>query len=216
MMALTDLSHVVATGMTQVKVLPPVRVSRIMSMTEGAPLNVQEICIASHSGTHIDAPLHALPSGASLDQLPLEAFFGPAVVIPVDRRGGEAIEPGDLASADVRRDDIVLVATGWDRFFGDPETYYLHPFLSDAAADWLVERRVKMLAMDVLSPDRPMALRDAGFAYYVHRRLLGSGILIAENLRGAAPLGARRARAYAFPLSYRDGDAGPVRFVLEV
>ncbi len=211
---LTDHSHVVQDGMMAMPVLPKVRVARIMSIGAGAPLNVQEICMATHAGTHIDAPLHALDGAVSLDCVPLDAFHGPGIVIPIERGTGEAIPTEELQRADVRPHDIVLLATGWDRFFGD-ERYFIHPYLSDAAADWLAARRVKMVAMDVLSPDQPMALRDAGFCYYAHRRLLGENILIAENLRGLGPLAGRRVTAFAFPVTPYLGDAGPVRFVLE-
>src|SRR5215212_9160834 len=109
-MALVDLSHDIYAGMPQVPILPDVEVSCLFRIAEGKPLNISKLTIASHAGSHIDAPYHAFEDGKTIDQLPLETFVGPAAVVPFKKQGGEAISPDDLENSGVRveRGDILL------------------------------------------------------------------------------------------------------------
>src|SRR3954453_21559471 len=154
---LLDLSHALATGMTQVANVPPVDVCRILSIDDGAWANAQSRHITGHSGTHVDAPLHVLAGTASIEQLPLERFIGPGVALTLLKDPGTTIVATDLEAANggrVRRGDIVLLHTGWDRYWGTP-TYFDFPALTLDAADWLLEHGVRLVGMDMLSPDLP-------------------------------------------------------------
>ncbi|WP_254536191.1 cyclase family protein [Halomarina litorea] len=167
----------------------------------------------THAGTHVDAPAHVLDGGATLDDLPLDAFAGEAVVLDVPCESARELGPDDLrAGGEVRGGDVVLVHTGWGEKQGT-EAYYEYPWLSASAAEWLVERGVKLLGTDTLSPDEPRSLRsDGGESYPVHRRLLEAGVPIAENLRLSAVAG-RRVEVVGFPLRIEGGDGAPTRFV---
>jgi kynurenine formamidase len=113
--------------------------------------------------------------------------------------------------------EIVFVHTGWGRHFqGDHALYHRHPYLSADAADWLVERRVKMLAMDIATPDLPEGSRPPGFDWPVHHTLLGNGVLVAEHLANLDQVVGRRFRAYLLPLRIQGSDGSPVRAVGEL
>ena len=92
----------------------------------------------------------------------------------------------------------------------------MHPYLSVEAAAWLAERKVKLVAMDVPTPDQPEATRAPGFDWPVHHLLLGRGILVAEHLANLNQVVGRRFRAFAFPLPIQGSDGSPARIVAEV
>jgi len=215
-MSYVDLTHEIYHHMPRIAILPEVEVSCLFSIAEGKALNISQLTMATHAGTHIDAPYHAFQQGQTIDQLPLETFVGPGAIVPVQARGGEPITAANLENSGVRveRGDILLVQTGWDAHFTSSE-YTMHPYLGEDACQWVIERGVKLIALDFLSPDLPLPLRPPDFAYPAHRGLLGHNIPIAENLRNLGALQGARCRILAFPLRVRGGDGGQARFVAE-
>ncbi|HZU08231.1 MAG TPA: cyclase family protein [Chloroflexota bacterium] len=216
-MTLIDLSQDIYDRMPRHPILPEVEVSCLFRIAEGKPLNISQLRIATHAGSHIDAPYHAFEHGRTIDQIPLDTFVGRGALITVQRGGGEAITAADLENSGVavERGDILLIRTGWDARFTSPD-YLMHPYLAEEACRWIVERGVKLVALDCLSPDLPVALRPPDFAYPAHRTLLGHDIPIIENLCNFGALEGRRFRFIALPLRVRGGDAGHTRAVAEL
>jgi kynurenine formamidase len=182
--------------------------------------NVQQYSAPTHVGTHVDAPLHFLVGGDTIDEIPLDRLAGPGVVLDLEREG-----PGEISLAEfeaaaeeaggVEEGDIVLVRTGWGAHFHDEddETYQRYPWLAGEIADWLLDRGAKLLAVDTISPDEPRVLRAEDYdAYPHHRTLLPEGVLIAEHLYLEEVAG-RRLEVFGFPMKLRGGDGAPVRFV---
>ncbi len=217
-MALIDLSQPYRDGMFSQRLFPPVVVERCVHYEERG-VNVTRISAAVHAGTHVDAPVHFVPAGLSAAGLDLDRVHGAAVCLEVERRGGEEISPADLEAGGPppERGDIVFIRTGWDvHFAGDHERYHVHPYLSLEAAGWLLERAVKLVAVDVATPDRPEALREGPFAWPVHHLLLEGGVLIAEHLANLDRVAGRRFRAFALPIPIVGADGAPARIVAEV
>ena len=216
---LIDLSHTIASGMMQVASLPPVEVCRASSLAEGNPTNGQALRISGHSGTHIDAPLHVFDELAGIETYPAERFIGPGVALDVPKGPLEPVDAADLEAASrglVRAGDMVLLSTGWDARYGDPAYLLDYPSLAMDAADWLLEHGVRLVALDMLSPDVPPARRAPDAQLVVHQRLLGNDVLIAENLTGLAPLVGKRLQVYALPIKVAEGDGAPARICVEV
>src|SRR5919201_4926389 len=106
-------------------------------------------CLGTHGSTHVDAPYHynsviAGERAQTIDELPLELFFGPGVVADFDGRpDGEAIGAGDMAAAieaaghELRPGDIVLVHTGRDTLYDQPDYPDHGPGVSADATRWL-------------------------------------------------------------------------------
>src|SRR5437870_7454942 len=115
-MEMVDLSRVIYDGMPKIPILPDVHVRKFLSLEKGHPLNVTELALPCHAGTHVDAPVHIVPNGKSIEELPLESFVGPGAVIAVQKGGGEQVTAADLENAGVAvsRGDIVMRYTGWD------------------------------------------------------------------------------------------------------
>ena len=216
-MSFVDLSQVIEAGMPRIHVLPQVEVHAVRRIEQGHPLNISELKIATHAGTHVDAPWHFVPNGRTIEQIPLDQLCGTAVIVPVHRAGGEPIPVEDLERSPepIRAGDIVVLSTGWAEKFHTPE-YDVHPHVSEGAARWLVERGVKMLVLDTITPDLPTSMRPTPFSYPIHHILLENNVLIIENLADCRTLAGRRVKLYAFPLAIRGGDAAQARVVAEV
>lgn len=122
-----------------------------------------------------------------------------------------AIEVDDLAGrcADADPGDALLIRTGWDAEYGGPH-YGSHPHLSDRCAEWVVERGFRLLGVDTVTPELPVHLRPRGHPAPVHRTLLGSGVLIVENLDLRAVVD-RRFSLVVAPLRIAGGDGSPAR-----
>lgn len=189
-----------------------IRVEHVPGGPPGSAVRITHLGMATHVGTHVDAPVHFLADGRSIDQYPLEAFYGPGVVLDVRRDGVVALEADELEAVgqDVRPGDIVLLSFGYAERFGEPD-YYDHPYLSEGAADWLLDREVRMVGVDTVTPDMPGAHRPADYAFPVHMKLLGRHVLIMENVGpGVAELAGKRVEVLAVPLPVRGADGAPV------
>ncbi len=109
-----------------------------------------------HPGTHVDAPLYAIPGGTSADKIPLENFHGTGVVIDMrHKKKWDTITAEDFekATPKVQEGDFVVVNTGWHTWFkpigmGDKAYEYFHyyPGLVPSAAEWLIKKKVKAIA----------------------------------------------------------------------
>lgn len=209
-----DLAHPVTEEMARVATFPSPRIRKLLCRP-GDPMNVTTIELCCHVGTHVDAPRHFIDGGPTIDELPLERFHGPGVVVDVSGVGDHGeIDVDVFAAADpaIRPGDIVLVHAGWSAYFAD-ERYHRNPALTVAAAEWLVARGVKLVGVDFGTPDIALDRRPAGFDWPVHRVLLSAGVLVVEHLRGLAPLRGRRLEVCCLPINIAGADGAPARVV---
>jgi len=216
-MTMIDLSRIIYDGMPKIPVLPDVHVRKCFDLAKGHPLNVTEMTIPCHAGTHVDAPVHIIENGRSIEQMPLDSFVGRGVVISVQKAGGEEVTAKDLegAGVTVNRGDILMLHTGWDQKFESPD-YNVHPYLSPDAAQWIVDHGVKLFGIDCITVDLPTPMRPKGFDYPVHKILLGNDVLIAENVTNLGELVGKESRILAFPLKVKGSDAAHARIVAEL
>ncbi len=179
---LYDLTHPIG---PETPVYPgdePVRVRTVARLgAEG--YRARRLDLGTHSGTHVDAPAHLVPDGATLDALPLDLWIGPGVLL---KRGQLAGLPGGLAPR-------VLV-----RGVGDEG-------LTPEEARGLVEAGARLVGLDGPSAD-PVGAADLP----AHRILLGAGAVIVENLRlEGVPAGP--GVLHCLPLPVARGDGAPAR-----
>jgi kynurenine formamidase len=171
-----------------------------------------EISMAAHVGTHIDAARHFFPDGHSIDEYPYERFVGPGVVLDMRREGPIPINAEELqrAAPAIDRGDIVFLYCGYAERFGQ-EAYRHHPYLSQDAGEFLVERGVSIVGTDTVTPDLPVPHRDKGFVHVIHRHLLRHDVLIVENLGPGLRLAlGRRLTLAAIPLRIIGADGAPI------
>jgi len=182
-------------------------IKRVVDMAKGAMANVTAISMGSHTGTHMDAPLHFVNRGLSIDQMPLDTTIGRARVIEI--RDAESIKAAELIPYNIRSGERIIFKTrnspyAWQvgKFVED------YVFVSEAAARHLVERGVRMVGVDYLSVDRYG--QGGGSA---HQVLLGNGIWIIEGL-DLAPVSEGEYELVCLPLRLEGVDGSPARALL--
>jgi kynurenine formamidase len=175
----------------------------------------RRIVMGTHSGTHCDAPLHFIPDGTTIDQIALDVFIGPAVICDFSRLApSHAITADELAAAvGDRRADRILLRYDWSDRISTRAFYTDHPYLEIGAAEWLVERGVKLLGMDAPMPDNPRDGQDSPNDSPVHKVLLGHGIVLVEYLCNLRAIPVRDFELIVLPLKLREGDGAPARCV---
>jgi kynurenine formamidase len=208
-----ELSHPLRADLPRIAYFPEARFRRLKSMPTD-PLNLTEMQMVCHYGTHVDAPCHFIPDGPAFQDIPLAHLCGPGVVWRIDAAPDDEIEAVVLARQEprARPGDIVLLDTGWAAHFGT-DRYERHPALAVSAARWLVEQRVKLVGFDLMTPDLAVVRRPPGFGWPVHHELLAHGVLIAENLTSLRPLAGRRVEAMFLALNIVGADGAPVRAI---
>lgn len=201
-----DISRTVSPSLTVWPGDPPIEFEEAARMARGDSVNVTQLKLGTHTGTHIDAPWHFDEDGAHTAELPPETFIGPARVITVERRSG-TITPADLGVDDLGGVERVLLRT-WVSDVPDDEWPEDYPYPSVELADWLAGQGVRLLGVDLPTVD------DAeGEGLPAHHRLNEHGITILErvNLSGV-PDGVYE--LIALPLKLAGLDGSPVRAVL--
>ena len=209
--AWTDLSYVLSEELPRVSFFPAPRFRQIMSQPKH-PINVTEIQMVVHIGTHVDAPRHFFSDGPAFHDIPLERLHGAGVILRLDKDDYGVIDVADLEAArpELGAGDILAIDTGWSKYFGTPR-YDRHPNLSVAAAQWLVARRIKLVAVDFATPDLAVNRREHGFDWPVHHVLLSSGVLVCEHLRNLESLPAGKTDFMFMALNVKDSDGAPAR-----
>jgi len=189
-------------------------------------------CAPEHGGTHLDAPIHFAERGDTADRIPLRRLIGPGVVLDISAQASqdpdyrlrrEDIAQFEAAHGRIPPGSVVLLRTGWSRFWPDRKRYFgddtpgdasrlRFPSYGNEAAELLVlERGVAALGVDTASIDYG---RSADFP--VHRIAAGANVPGLENLAGLDALPASGFWVVALPMKIGGGSGGPLRIVAVV
>lgn len=202
-----DVSVPLYTGMVHWPDNPPVQIDRILDMAHGDVCNVSKMSMGSHTGTHMDGPIHFVKGGKGIDQMPLEATIGPARVIEI--HDPESIKPEELRAHTFQPGERVLFKTQNSQRCWHSDTFVEDfVYISHEAARYLVEQRIQTVGVDYLSVG---GFKKDGVE--THRALLEAGIWIIEGLN----LSAIQPGTYdliCLPLRIRDSDGAPARAIL--
>ena len=202
-----DVSVPLAPGIPTYPGNPPFEFEAIKRIANGDSSNVSRMVIGTHSGTHVDAPLHFFPDAAGADALPLDLLLGRARVVDLPKRGGITAE--DLAEVGLREDLRVLFKTPNSALWNGTEFKPDYTHLTESGAKYLVEQGVKVVGVDYLSVE---GFKKPGAP--AHRALLSQGVVIIEglNLSDAEP---GMYEMYCLPLRIAGADGAPARVVLK-
>ena len=180
-------------------------------IAEGSSVNVGRIITSVHSGTHADAFFHFEEDGLTIDRFELERYLGPAVVVDLSEKfaGFSGTSLGEITIEDLKASaeaPRLLIKTGaWPDSAKFPKAI---PVLARGVAEWMQNRGVKLLGLDLPSVDAidSKDLRN-------HHALAAADIAIVEGL----DLSQAEAGIYslaALPLKIIGGDGAPVRAIL--
>ncbi len=204
-----DLSQPIENGMTYYPGDPQPVIDN--NSIASSPWKVSHLSIGSHTGTHIDAPIHFFPQGKKIDQYGLERFILPGMVVNLsDLQPNQTIDIRMISPIleKLPKGGTLIIRTNWDRYW-KTETYSRHPYLTPQAADGLVSAAASLVGIDALNVDSTLES-----TCHAHEILLGNDVLIVENLRGLEQLAPNTLYEFSFlPLLLKDVDGSPVRAV---
>jgi kynurenine formamidase len=135
----------------------------------GIALATEQITLTTHSGTHVDAPWHYGPESEgrrsrTIDEVPLEWCYGAGVKLDfLSKEPGSGILVHDLETAltaisyEIRPEDIVLLQTGADKYWGTDQYMTMQCGLSEEGLIWLLDRGVRCIGIDAWGLDRPVS-----------------------------------------------------------
>lgn len=210
---IVDLSHTIEGGLITCKGLPAPIICDFLSREAsravyagGTEFQIGKIELVSNTGTYLDTPFHRFADGLDLSEISLRSMANlPGVLIDATSNGGRAIdvelfETGEVAGK------AVLVRTGWDAHWRTDAYFEGHPFLTEAAANHLVEAGAILVGIDSYNIDDTSDMRRP-----VHTAVLGAGIPIVEHMTGLHHLPASGFRFTAAPPKIKGMGTFPVR-----
>jgi len=207
-MKIHDISIPISPTMPTYPGDPAVMIDHVLQIAQGDNANVSRLSFGNHTGTHLDPPIHFIPGGKTVDQLDLNTLYGPVRVVDMTHIE-HAITAQDLERIKLPRRAVrILFRTRNSDLWERPG--FQKDFVAFAwdAAQWLVNRGIKLVGIDYLSAE----LYDASEPR-THRTLLGAGVIIVEGLNLKAITPGNYILA-CLPIKIKDGDGAPVRAIL--
>jgi arylformamidase len=205
-MAIYDVTRTLHPGMPTWPGEPGPELTLIKEMAAGHSADVSYLSLGVHTGTHVDAPRHFIPGGASVESLPLEALIGPARVVSIRHQGAITVE--ELGSAGLEGIERVLFRTRNSDEWSDSAFKDDFVYIEPEAAQWLADRGTLLIGVDYLSVESFAAPEPL-----THRALLNAGVVIVEGLDLRA-IAQGDYNLYCMPLKLAGADGAPARVVL--
>jgi len=210
---LVDLSHTVSDGMVTYKGLPGPHICDFISREQsaasyddGSTFQIGRIDMVANTGTYVDVPSHRFADGKDLSEVELQAVAHlPGLVVRQPFESGLAVDAAAFSGLDVRG-CAVLIATGWDRHWGQDSYYQDHSFLTREAAELLVAGGAALVGIDSHNIDDTRVRTRP-----VHTALLGAGIMICEHMTNLGALPDSGFRFTAAPPKVKGMGTFPVR-----
>lgn len=202
-----DVSVQLAPGLATYPGNPEFEITPVHKIADGHGSNNSRLVMGSHTGTHVDAPLHFFDGRPGVDAMSLDLLIGRARVLDLPHRGG--ITEAHLAAAGLREDVRVLLRTPNSALWNTTDGFHTdYTYLSEGGAKFLVSQGVKVVGVDYLSVEQYN--KDGAPA---HKALLGNNVIIIEglNLSEAEP---GHYEMYCLPLRVA-ADGAPARVVLK-
>jgi kynurenine formamidase len=175
--------------------------------------NASTLCLYSHCGTHIDAPVHFGTGTETIDAIDVEKLIGPAWVAdvrPIEPRA--LIEPHHLGAIaeKFKPGECLLICTGWSAYYGREQYREELPRISEELAQWCVENKVRMLGVE---PPSVADVNNIEELTTIHKTLFEGGVIVVEGLANLTTVSKPQVTFIALPLKISDGDGAPARAV---
>lgn len=216
-METVDLTRRIEEGMTtfHTDLHSDVRINQLGSIAKHGR-ETREVTVGTHTGTHLDAPLHFIDGGRTVEDLSLDTLFGPVELLDfthVDEN--EPVTVSMLENETLGKRTIFQF--GWEDRFGDPDTFYNdYPYLTISTAEYLVDEGVDMLGFDTPSPDASSRPLDGGDEDSpIHKVFHQNDVILVEYLMNLNEVNFESDwNVAALPLKIAGADGAPARVVV--
>lgn len=205
-MKVYDISLTISSNLPTWPGDPKVYIQRRLELKKGEPCNLSELRLGSHTGTHVDAPHHFVEKGITVDEIPLEVLIGRVRLFSVCET--KRITLDDVERLDLAGVERVIFKTVNSQYWNLPTFKEDYAYITKEAAQFLVERGIRLVGLDYLSVEKHNAPKAE-----VHHIFLGSGVIIVEglDLRNVEP---GDYELIVAPLKIKGGDGAPARVFL--
>lgn len=203
-MKIHDVTRLISEDMTVYKDRESKKIKRtVVADYEKADYYESRMDMDMHCGTHIDAPLHMIKDGDTIEKYDLSKFIGDCKLFDLTDVN-EAIRKKDIENLDIQKDDIVIFKTknSFDQGY-NPKFVYIE----EDAALYLSEKGIKTVGIDAMSIERDKKEHPS------HKIILGANIGVIEDLY-LKNVGQGQYFLSALPLNIRGSEASPIRAVL--
>ena len=175
--------------------------------------NATTLHLYSHSGTHMDAPLHFEVNEQTIDELPTERLISEAWIVDLRHLKPKAIiEISDLdfITKDFQAGQSIILHTGWSKRLGTPAYRDDLPRISSDLAHWLGEKGVNILGVE---PPSVADVNNMVEVTEIHNILMKNNIIIVEGLCNLEQITKSKVTLIALPLKLEGGDGAPSRVI---
>lgn len=201
-----DISVLFRDGMVHWPGHIPVQIEHSHTIRRGYSHSLSSIHMTAHSGTHMDAPLHAFKNGKSIHEMPLDTTVGRARVIEI--HDTESIKVEELRQHKIRRGERILFKTQSSQRCWKTDTFVEDfVFISDEAAHFLADSGIRLVGIDYFSVG---AFKTGD---ETHRILLGADIWLIEGL-DLSRVSPGNYDLICLPIKLDQGDGAPARAIL--
>lgn len=217
MCKIIDLTYDIEEGMTTFDSNwhPKVSITQIGRLNfEGR--ETRKITCGSHTGTHIDAPLHFINNGVSIEKISLNKLIGDVSIIDFSN-----LKKNDVVTADMLKKyslkKKILFNFGWGKYWNCKKFYKDYPFFSIDAANYLVDFELDLIGMDTPSPDDSRIQLDGDMLGSssdspIHKIFLNNGIILLEYVANLdSIINLNNWNIVVMPLKIKGSDGAPAR-----
>ncbi len=175
--------------------------------------NAKTLHLYSHSGTHMDAPVHFEVNEQTIDTISVNRFIGKAWLVDLSfviPKHEITIEDLGLVAKKIKEGDSLLIRTGWNAFFGTQKYRDELPRISKELAIWCGEKKINMIGVE---PPSVADVNNIKAVTEIHQILMKNNVIIIEGLVNLEKIKTDYVTLIALPLKINKGDGAPARVV---
>ena len=191
-----------------------VEISR-MGKIETVGRNTSKIVLGSHSGTHMDAPMHFIDNAKDISKLDLNLLCGEIEIVDFTKfKQGDVVEIEDVKKLKIA--ERMLFRFDWFKKWKTDDYYFKFPYFSTGAVEFLYEKGMRLMALDTPSPDDGSAIKNVGVEDSPnHKFLLNKEVIIVEYLCNTDMLETnKKYEIIALPIKVVGSDGAPSRVIV--
>lgn len=175
--------------------------------------NLELLFLSSHTGTHLDAPIHFAENSLQIHKIPIRRLVTKALLIKLKKEDNKSITKSDIIKFEKKHGVIppnstIVFLTGWQKYLNEKHYFTHNPGLSTPAANYLVSKKTSLVGID--SPSIDLGKNKK---FPVHRILSKNNILIVENLCNLDKLSKTIFDFIVLPLKLKDATGSPIRAI---